>query len=184
MELTRVDIIGNGASNTLYTPSDRYVICCNIPQHGYNYNALSIIDAKVVYWMRSNKWHPRVPVYTTQETKELRLKQNIEGDWFPIYNKTNHWNAGLHAANYMAKPQGEIHLWGFDSMWSKDCTSQMDTLVPRAHRPPLHQRWWPIWNEIFDRHTNTQFVIHTPQGVEHAFSKPNVRQSQENTEMA
>lgn len=179
MELTKVDIIGNGASNRYFLPSSRYVISCNIPQHGYKYNALSIIDFQPIHWMKKNSWRPRVPVYTTKENKELAHKQNIEGDWFPVYTKTSRWNAGLHAADYMARKNGEIHLWGFDSMWSADCTSQMDTIVPRPKRPPLHNWWYPIWNEIFDKHSSTQFIIHAPKGAQHAFSKNNVIQTSE-----
>jgi hypothetical protein len=160
----RTDIIGNGASNSLYTPSSLNVIACNVPQHGHRYNSLSIIDNLPITWMKNNSYTPMVPVYCTQAVKDYAKKSNINGDWFAVYERTSRWNSGVHAADYAAKHSKEIHLWGFDSMYSDDLTSQMDELVPRPGRPPLNKHWHPIWQEVFKLRKDVKFVLHCPTG--------------------
>lgn len=157
------DIIGNGNSNRFYTSNSGNVIACNIPQHSHKYNTLSIIDTQPLVWMKKNHRVPRVPIYCTKEIKEYALKNNISGDWFPVYEKQSRWNSGIHAANHCAQHSKEIHLWGFDSMFSNDLSSQMDNLVPR-NRPPLNKWWHPIWKTVFDAHANVKFVLHCPVG--------------------
>mgnify|MGYP000141471507 CR=1 FL=1 len=158
------DVIGNGASNRLYKPTGNYVIACNIPTHGICYNALSIIDNKPITWMKNNKWRPKTTVLCLEATRQYARKQNIEGDWMAVYERKDRYNAGLHAVEYSTRHSKEIHLWGFDSMFSQDLTSQMDTLVPRPGRPKLNKWWRPYWQALFLEHSTTKFVIHIPQG--------------------
>jgi len=159
-----VDVVGNGASNRLYRPTGHYVIACNIPTHSIKYNALSIIDNQPITWMKNNRWTPQVPVYCSESTKQYAYKQNIAGDWMPVYDKREKYNAGLHAVDYAATLTKEIHLWGIDSIFSQDLTSQMDNLVPRPKRPPLNKWWRPHWQQLFETHSTVCFYIHIPQG--------------------
>lgn len=159
-----IDIIGNGSSNTVFTKSSGYVIGCNVPTHGIPVNALSIIDNQPITWMRNNNWEPRVPVFCTPSVKDYAIKKNLSGDWHPVYEKRERYNAGLHATEYATRLSKKIHLWGFDSLFSDDLTSQMDALVPRNSRPPLNKWWRPHWQALFDANPTVDFVIHIPQG--------------------
>lgn len=161
---TVTDIIGNGASNRFYKRTGDYVISCNVPNHRFAYNALSIIDNQPITWMKNNNWNPRVPVFCLETTKNYAQKQHRMGDWLPVYEKKERYNAGLYAVEYSTRHSYEIHLWGFDSLFSDDLTSQMDALVPRTSRPNLNRWWRPHWQQLFEQHTNIQFVIHIPKG--------------------
>jgi hypothetical protein len=169
-----ISIIGNGPSNKAYVSQGGYVVACNVPQHGHKYDALSIIDNQPINWMRNNSWNPRRPVFCTQTVKDYAFKKNISGDFHPVYNKIERYNAGLHAARYNAQLTKEIHLWGFDSLYSDVLESQMDTLVPRHSRPPLNKWWRPHWQELFDEFQQIEFVVHMPNGRQLDFEKPNV----------
>lgn len=158
------DIIGNGFSNRFFQQSSGYTIGCNIPTHRIPVNALSIIDNQPIVWMKNNNWHPRVPVYCTAQAKAVAQKNNRQGDWMPVYEKRERYNAGLHAALYASNLTTTVHLWGFDSLFSNDLTSQMDALVPRNSRPPLNKWWRPHWLELFITNKTVDYYIHLPQG--------------------
>ena len=111
----------------------------------------------------------------TQKIKEQALSKNIGGDWIAVYETKARYNAGLYATEYLTRFSKEIHLWGFDSLWSTDVTSQMDNLVTRLRRPPLHEWWRPHWENIFNTY-DCEFVIHLPQGESCEFTQDNVRQ--------
>lgn len=170
-----VNVIGNGNSNK-YFSNNGHSVACNIPQHSANYNQLSIIDRQPLVYMKQSGWRPRTPVLCTEQIKEHARKMNLEGDWFPVYTATHRWNSGHHAVNYIAglNQVEKIHLWGFDSMFSSDLLSQMDTLVPRSARPDLNRYWRPIWVDIFAKYSDTQFVIHVDREVDHLFYGHNV----------
>lgn len=168
-----IDIIGNGASNSLYQPTSDYVIACNIPQHSIKYNCLSIIDTRPLTYMRETGWRARVPIYCTQQVKEQARKLNIEGDWFDVYERKNRWNSGHHAVDYHASMAQEMHLYGFDSLFSNDLTSQCDTIIPRYARPPLNKYWHPIWDIILTN-VSCKIFVHIPEGNQLAISHPNL----------
>lgn len=173
--MTEIHLVGNGVSNRLYD-RDIAVTACNIPQHGIRYNQLSIIDRQPLVYMKNSGWRPKTRVLCTQSIKDHARKMNLEGDWFAVYEAQHRWNSGHHAVNHFAKNENaEIHFWGFDSMWSKDLTSQMDTLVPRYGRPDLNKHWRPIWQEIFDRYSDKTFVIHAPLHVEEVYYAKNAK---------
>ena len=160
---THTNILGNGASINLYTPNSHRTIACNVPQHGHAYDYLSIIDQQPVVWMSNNAYTPSVPVFCSEKALNSSIKHSVAGDWIPAYDnrhRTNsaHWAVWL-LCEYTSK---EIHLWGMDSMFSDNLTSQMDNLVPRSQRPNLNKEWRPIWREIFAKQP-IQYYIHTPK---------------------
>lgn len=180
MTLKKIDLIGNGNSNCLFKSHATYVIACNIPQHKFPYNSLSIIDNRPLDWMKQNSWHPRVPVYCTEEVKHRAKKFNIQGDWFTVYKHRNKWNSGHHAVLHHGNMASEIHLWGFDSLFSKDLTSQCDVIIPRHARPPLNNHWHPIWLEIFDQ-IDCNIVLHIPKGEKCAITHEKIQTHEHET---
>jgi len=177
------DIIGNGASNRAYRRSG-YTYGCNVPQHKFKVNALSIIDNQPITWMKNNNWNPRVPVYCTAAARDYAKKCNRSGDWFAVYEKRERYNAGLYAVEHCVSRATQIHLWGFDSLFSTDVTSQMDAIVPRGKRPPLHTRWRPLWQQLFEQNPNVEFVLHIPQGEKSEVQATNLTIRQESMELA
>lgn len=175
----KIDIIGNGSSNKLYRRTGGYVVACNVPQHNYTYDCLSIIDNQPIVWMMKNNWTPSVPVYCLNKNKKTAEAKNVKGDWRDVYKDESRWNSGLHAARHFAQTYDEIHLWGMDSLYCNDYTSQMDKVVERKVRPELNRWWRPAWTKIFDEHNTKQFIIHIPKGERCDFKEQNVIVRQE-----
>lgn len=173
--MTDIHIVGNGKSNILFDGTG-HVTACNVPQHNIAYNQLSIIDRQPLIYMKNSGWRPKTAILCTPQVKDHARKMNIEGDWFPVYTNTHRWNSGHQAVNHLAsKTFNNIHFWGFDSMWSSDLTSQMDTIVQRHGRPDLNKHWRPIWEEIFAKYNNKTFIIHAPEDTQEVFYGDNVK---------
>ena len=170
------NLVGNGSSNRFYDKGNNdYTIVCNVPQHGIKHQGMSIIDGEVLVWMKKHNYHPTVPVYCTSTIKSIAQGKNIGGDWHPVYERKNRYNAGLHAAEYLTRFSKTIHLWGFDSLWSTDITSQMDNLIERVRKRPLQDWWRPQWDTMFNSY-DCEFVIHLPTGESCEYQQTNVRE--------
>lgn len=172
----RIHVIGNGTSNKFFDVKNEYRVACNVPTHGISYNCLSIIDTRPLDWMLENNWNPPVPVLCTDKVKEYSVKRKRTGHWFDVYEAMNRSNSAHHAVKHHASMTDELHLWGCDSIWTGDYTSQMDQLVPRSKRPDLNQQWIPHWTNIFNDNSNVTFVIHTPEEAVLPVFPNNVRQ--------
>jgi hypothetical protein len=162
----RIHLIGNGDSNRLFNVRNEYRIVCNIPSHGYEYNAVSIIDPIVINHMRSDGIQFDVPVLCTKKILEESQRQGRTGHWFDVYGAPDpgrRWSSGHYAVHYHAPMADELHLWGCDSMWNGGYLSQMDARIPRPTRPNLNLHWIPRWQEIFSENTHCEFVIHAPK---------------------
>ena len=179
-----IDIIGNGSSNSLYKKRGFVVVACNIPQHTYDYDYLSICDNQPVVWMFKNEYKPSKPILCLPKNKKTAEAKKVIGEWRDVYVDKSRWNSGLYAAEYFAPTYNEIHLWGMDSLYCNDYTSQMDSLVERRNRPELNKWWRPGWNGVFDNNMKTQFVIHIPKGECCDFKKENVIVRQESLAVA
>ena len=180
----KIDIIGNGSSNILYKRTGFTVVACNVPQHTYEYDYLSIIDDKPIVWMSQNDYTPLCPVLCLEKNIRTVENKSVKGDWRAVYTYREKWNSGLHAAQHFAPNFDQVNLWGFDSLYSEDLSSQMDSVVPRRHRPQLNKWWRPAWTEIIEANPKTEFVIHIPQGEHCAISKENVTIRQASMAMA
>jgi hypothetical protein len=58
----------------------------------------------------------------------------------------------------------EIHMYGFDSIFSFDITSSTDLYLPsdrdNMNTERLTRNWRPIWTYMFQEFKDTQFIIH------------------------
>lgn len=178
-----VHILGNGSSVKFYTDTGCLnVIACNIPQHGHRYTVLSIIDQQPVVWMSNNNWHPYVPVMCSKKAKRASERYDIKGDWQCVHEDRYRSNSAHWAAQYAVKHNpSTVHLWGMDSMYSDDYSSQMDNIVPRPQRPNLNREWHPYWREIFDANKHITFVIHTPVDAKLQIKSSNIIQKTHKT---
>lgn len=156
----RIDIIGNGASNHL-ADAEGTVIVCNIPQHSVEYHTVAMIDAKPLHWIKSTGWHTHREILCTPNVHELNHKLKLKLNTDPVFHAKHRWNTGHHVTKYHSDQ--ELHLWGMDSMFSTDLTSQCDKIIPRYRRPNLNRYWHPIWCEILDS-LSTPATLHIPKG--------------------
>jgi hypothetical protein len=160
----QIAIIGNGPSRQLYTPFKGDVCVCNIPQLKIPYDYISIVDVKAFSYVSKEKLTFDKPILTTQDTltqiKNYGIKSEIQ-DVFPI----KLMNSAATAAYYFAQHYDTIWLYGCNALWSKDCTSSQDELIPRSPRQAnLHNRWREKWKTVWA--TGKQFVIVCPKDTE------------------
>ena len=163
-----VHLVGNGNSQKLFSFGiGDYIVACNVPKHKNNYKALSIIDQKVLLYLEQNRTAIKpVDIWCTPEIKRFADKKSLPGKYLDVYEKKHRWNSGHLAIEHMAKTHKTIHMWGMDSMFSKDLTSLMDDRILRPRRPDLNREWRPNWTTVFNQAPNTQFIVHIPEGAE------------------
>lgn len=163
----RAHFVGNGPSQSLY--GDLHygtVVVGNIPKLPIQHDALSIIDTKVILYLKNNNLNLRgKEIWCTPDIVKQAHFHKIEGTWLPHYTVKHRHNSGHHAIQHLSKDFQFIELWGMDSMWSDDLTSQMDDRVIRTKRPPLNTEWRPNWIKIFKQFPQVRYIIHAPVGI-------------------
>ena len=163
----KICVIGNGSSNSLYSKyAEEYdlIICCNIPQHGYRYDIISIIDPQPIRLIESRKLNMG-KIWCPPDTHRSATIRKLKGDWSPIYKRKPWYNSGLISIDYVCQNYDdleEIHIWGFNSLYKDDFHSQMDNLVPRKRTRNLNKYWVPKWNQVLSKYPNINFYVHIP----------------------
>jgi|TARA_R110000744_G_scaffold177737_3_gene296693 hypothetical protein len=161
-------LIGNGNSNRFYSPNAGTVYACNWPTHEFVYDYLCMIDGLAIKWLTENGITPKLPILCTANVKNYKDKKKLDLDTRPVFTTTNRprFNSGHHAVRYICENKDilGVHLWGIDSLFSEDLTSQMDVNVPRKNRPLLNKQWHPHWGEIVNENPKVLFTVHIPKG--------------------
>lgn len=157
--------VGNGECQNLYAWHRGTVVACNIPKKkDLKYDILSIIDAKVINYLKN---HPNdirpVQVWCTDQIKKQADAIQLPGVWHAVYQQQHRFNSGHHAVQHLARTFNCIHLWGMDSMYSNNLSSMMDDRIPRPQRPDLNKEWRPHWKKIFEMNPHCDFIVHVPQ---------------------
>ena len=189
----KVCIIGNGPSNNLYKNNEKVnekyydlIICCNIPRHGFKRDVVSIVDSKPLEVIKRTVELKKPvnlgQVWCHQKIYKFCNDNKLPGIWNPIYESKRRdvniegqifntdYNSGLAAADYVCENYDdleEIHLWGFDSLFSQNYNSQMDKLVIRPERRVhlLNHVWNLFWKQVLDKYPNIIFKSHIPLGA-------------------
>ena len=162
----KICVIGNGSSNKYYSTSDQYdlIIGCNIPQHGYRCDIISIIDPQPIRLIEKHKLNMG-KIWCPPDTHRSAKIKGLKGEWCPIYERKSWYNSGLISIDYVCRNYDdlqEIHIWGFNSLYKNDYHSQMDNLVPRRRNKDLNKYWVPKWNEVLSKYPNVNFYAHIP----------------------
>lgn len=164
-------VVGNGPSRLLFhsiEPTKRdVVIAHNIPEAGIDPDVIVMIDSQPVEWMAKNKVYPIARFWVSNRSHEvirhhnLTKLINVEVTWDNIHR----YNAGIYSVRECLNRGWNVHMWGFDSMFS-DCLESpaMDRIIPRHRRPKhLDKQWQDHWLKVFNNRTN-QVTIHMPKG--------------------
>lgn len=160
-------LLGNGQSNRYYTPQQGLRIGFNIPSYSHPVDRIAIIDTAAVRSYHKHQLTPRATVLTTEQCVATANKLNIQGTFENVLKTTQRRTNSAHCVlNYLLSQTtpDQIHLWGFDSMYCEDLTSQMDRYFPRHQRPPLNNAWHPYWLKFFKLHPTIEWVLHLPKG--------------------
>lgn len=163
----KICLIGNGSSNNLYSRNDEkydLVICCNIPQHGFEWDVISIIDPQPVRIIGDKKINLK-RIWCPPDTYKVSQSKKLHGKWEGVYKRKSWYNSGLIAVDYVCQTYSdlkEIHLWGINSLYEDNFHSQMDNLVPRTRKRNLNSYWVPRWKEVISKYENVTFYAHIP----------------------
>ncbi len=158
-------VIGNGVSNHLVYIPVHFTVSCNIPTHRVPFDVTTIIDTRVIDVMLEQRVRFTQPIWCTQVVRDYARKKSVEGEFVAMLEPQHRKNSGHHAAEQCARMgYDHIHLWGMDSIFKEDLSSQMDVIIPRPGRANMTVEWRDHWRRIFDTNITTKFYVHT-EGV-------------------
>jgi hypothetical protein len=181
-----VNILGNGPSVGMFMDKQKgTTITCNVPPFAIdNHWATCLGDFKMMkaimsgdFSLDSMKWilGTRPKIHMDNYPSFYMQKAHLIRDFYthvPSYapNATL-WSVGHLATHYAAttlKPD-EIHMWGFDSMFSYDLSSTTDTIMTsnreEGNRYRMNNAWRPIWTELFKEFPDIKFIVHYKKDV-------------------
>jgi hypothetical protein len=172
-------VIGNGKTASLYQPSKGLKITCNVPPFAVaNVYTTCMVDFKMmkaieegsvkvpgdwVLGFRPKKWMEMKPNFYMKYAPQVKEFYTE----LPKYAKDyTSFNCGHMATHYTANKleADEIHMYGFDSVFSFDVTSSCDTFLVSDRSTNNTQRltalWRPIWEGLFNEFSSKQFILH------------------------
>ena len=187
--MTRVaHIIGNGDNAQMYKPAKGIKIACNLaPIEIPNLFASCIVDFKMSAALTEGSveipgdwvlgFRPKMWYEQNKGNFKMRFGHKIKEFYteLPAYtmnpgeqpgNGYTNFNCGHMATHYVANKvkADEIHMYGFDSLFDMNLRSYTDFVLQSdrgaTNNVRLNDRWRPIWENIFDEFSDTQFVLY------------------------
>ena len=162
-------IYGNGPSRVFYNDFEHkpshLLVTHNIPEPGINPDVIVVIDSQPIDWFHKNNVFPSARFWVSKRSwnviahLNIDTKLNVEIVWDDVHR----YNAGIYAVRECLNQSYDVHLWGFDSMFS-DCLESpaMDKIIPRHRRPKhLDKQWQDHWLKVFANRSNT-VNVHMP----------------------
>lgn len=184
-------IIGNGKTAGLYKPAKGLKITCNLPPfavpNAYTtcmvdfkmmkaiHNGIVTVPGDWVLGARPKKWMEMKPQFYMKYSSQVKEFYTH----LPKYVKNyTDFNCGHLATHYTANKLecDEIHMYGFDSIFSFDTTSSTDTFMQsdreqmNTHR--LTNNWRPVWANMFKEFSDKQFILYYHKEVEAMINIP------------
>ena len=163
-------IYGNGPSRILYNDykhKDKgLLIGHNIPEAGINPDVIVVIDSQPIQWFKENNVYPTAKFWLSNRAKHQALSCDIVNKIkiAIVWDDVHRYNAGIYAVRECLNQNYDVHLWGFDSMFS-DCLESpaMDRIIPRHRRPKhLDPDWQKHWLKVLNNRKNT-VNVHMPK---------------------
>ena len=162
-------IYGNGPSRVFYNDwphkKKELLVAHNIPEAGINPDVIVVIDSQPIDWFDKNQVFPVARFWVSKRSfnvithLKIQNKLNVEIVWDDVHR----YNAGIYAVKELLNQNYDVHLWGFDSMFS-DCLESpaMDKIIARHRRPKhLDKQWQDHWLKVFENRSNT-VNVHMP----------------------
>ncbi|MBC8475166.1 MAG: hypothetical protein H8D53_01840 [Bacteroidetes bacterium] len=172
-------VIGNGPSAGFYKPAKGLKILNNLPPMAVNnVYATVMVDFKMMKaihegiltvpgdWVlgaRPHKWMEIRNDFYMKYSRQIKEFYMVLPKYASNYTD---FNCGHMATHYTANKLkcDEIHMYGFDSIFSFDITSSSDFYLESSrdnlNTERLTRNWRPIWKGLFNEFKDTQFVIH------------------------
>jgi len=157
-------VLGNGPSKVAFNNGGHMVLGCNIPGNEYRVDATVICDEEIVWVLKANPNLINLPVILSTRAFEKMKELGIVDNYYVlrVFNTKEWYNTAHYAAEYLIE-QGctEIEVWGCDSVFEDDISSETDRYVLKLDTKPdkLIRNWRRIWNDIFDSNEGVKFKI-------------------------
>ena len=163
MTKTTSNVIGNGASQQFYTPTQDFVVVCNLNWQ-IPHDVVSIIDPQPINYMYEHGITTNKTVWCSPKAKRLIIQNQMPVRFECVHNSTVPYNnAQCVVLQLLRLSYTTIHLYGCDTLWQEDMTSTQDDIIPRPHRDvTLWIRWRKLWQQIFAQNTQIDYYIHAP----------------------
>lgn len=158
-----VHIIGNGPSKKDFTNDPvGDVYGCNLSDLDRDLTATFIMDKVVLHHITNNGLKLKFPVIIPDAYRRIAGNLVIL-DTIPTLLE-NGESTGHHGVQYLLRKRyKQIHLWGFDSLYTESIESDSHTKIPEGiHFDSNWRRWRNNWDKIFnsDLGRECQFIIH------------------------
>lgn len=157
------NVIGNGASKKFFVPNGWFTVTCNL-EFGFGYDAVSMIDPQPVVWLDTHRPKINRPIWCRENVKSLAVVKQLPYQFEVVYRHRHRMNSGHHAVGRLIElGYTDIHLWGFDSIWTDSLESLMDQHIPRSYRKAtLKTEWHQHWIDFHQNHPHVAMTVHTP----------------------
>lgn len=153
-------VLGNGPSKESFDGVGDIIVGCNIPT--MKVDATVICDVEVVYLLKKDLTLIQVPVIIStmvyEKMKELRIVDSF--DIKKVFKPKDWHNAAHYADDYLREQNcDEIHIWGCDSIFNDDISSNTDKHIPKVMDSERFLRnWRKVWDKKFEE--RIQYIIH------------------------
>jgi len=160
-------ILGNGPSKVNFRGfpvGDIYG--CNLADADRNLTATFIMDKVVLVHMQNNNLRLNFPIIISQSLASIARRCNPKPEVLDTISAEiqNGESTGHHGVQYLLKKgYTEIHMWGFDSLYTESIASDSHTKIPEGiHWDDNWKRWRVNWDKIFNSELGKKckFEIH------------------------
>jgi len=160
-------IIGNGPSQKYYRNQDGFKVVCNLNWH-IPHDVVSIIDPQPIEYIYKNQLLTDKLVWTSPKANRLIQQYQLQLEVEQCHNTAIPYNNAQFAClKLLSLAHTTIHIYGCDTLWSDDMTSNQDTMIPRPHRDlTLYVQWRQLWQKIFTDNRQIDFYIHSPVNID------------------
>lgn len=172
-------VIGNGDKASLYKPAPGIKITCNLPPFAVEgVYATCIVDFKMMRaihegsvvvpgnWIlgfRPKKYLEKFPTLRLKYSGQIREIYTELPEYVKGYTDFNCGHMAVHYSAFKLKAD-EVHLYGFDSMFSSNLRSCTDFYLSadrsEGNNYRLLNNWRPIWSKMFEEFSHVNFKIH------------------------
>lgn len=159
-------LIGNGPSAKLFDGRSGDIYGCNYPKFDLDYKACGFVDQSFPYWVDATGHTGHWEWWTFTELHEHVKKWDLMKGLTVEPHLEFMPNTGQMMAKRLSSMYEEVHLWGFDSLYSTSTASLTDknftkSLSTRARTLDIFWRRW--FEENCSPHGS--FVCHMPDNA-------------------
>lgn len=161
-----VNIVGNGPSRELWDGSG-WSIGCNIAT---DTDVVCVWDKRPLDMVMAGKWKPAAPLLLGPNAWEYQMQVNVWKRAQIVGMVEKHKggyvrNAGQAAVLWVLRMGfRDIHLWGFDSIWTRDRSSLTHEVWGKPAKTFIPEKWNIGWELVQADFPDARLIVHAPEG--------------------